>query len=640
MEETIVKKVYDVDFLGEVGQLEITNLRIRWKDSTSEATVKFEIPYATIKKLRLNKSHDEQNLICLVLEDNSPDAVFELKRRIANEGGLGPSRRSELEQLKTTIKDTQKQAAGRNAVTTTSSSSSSIGRTGLDLEKQKRSELLEADPSLATQFREQVIQQQIMSEEDFWKLKKDALADKEGKDRSSQKGALNSLFNDVEPEYDDKGQITKITINAEQMHAIFQMYPAVGIAYKEQVPERMTQKTFWEKYYKSEYFNSRKGSFRNATGANLSDDMFQHYELQASNANNTGNVKNNSSTTGDGTSKSTSINELNAKIAASVDLSAIDGDKEVIRKERDELEEHLVRVDAVTDKYNRSSTLLIDKIRERETGTVTGSAFGTAGDANMKTKNKREEERDDSMQELNEPVAPDLVPLKLKRHAAQVGSTVFMNHDDGDNGSTSGFGVAQQLQPNSAFGKKAKHSYETVSLRGQDLTVDGVMEQMHSTLDASNFTFNCFQKDMKMLVNQDKLRSRFDEDNDNGGGSGNITISLIDDQPISKYGIPPQFQSHMQERYATITQMLQCLYSHMNGMSSTHTIKRDDTINKIQRIMTSLEGIKHNLDCDKASLKSSGAYDIKLQVKCLADATGLIDRAKKLWSDMSAQHSF
>ena len=96
MEETIVKKVYDVDFLGEVGQLEITNLRIRWKDSTSEATVKFEIPYATIKKLRLNKSHDEQNLICLVLEDNSPDAVFELKRRIANEGGLGPSRRSEL----------------------------------------------------------------------------------------------------------------------------------------------------------------------------------------------------------------------------------------------------------------------------------------------------------------------------------------------------------------------------------------------------------------------------------------------------------------------------------------------------------------------------------------------------------------
>ena len=645
-EESILKKVYDVGFSDEVGALEITNLRIRWKDSTPESTIKFDIPYVNIKKLRLNKSHDEKNLICIVLEDNSPDAVFELKRRIANEGGLGPSRRSELEQLKTTIKDTQKVAASSIIVPTTASSSSS-SKTGMDLEKQKRNELLEADPSLAAQYREQVLQEQIMSEEDFWRLKKDALADKEGNDRSSQRGALNSLFNDVEPEYDDKGQIKKITLTVEQMHAIFQMYPAVGVAYKEQVPERMTPKVFWEKYYKSEYFNSKKGSFRNMTGTNLSDDLFQHYELQVSNARNTSNSNNDGTSTDAGANKTcktpTSINELNSKVAASVDLSAIDGDKEVTHKEREELEEDLVRIDAIMGKYNRSSTLLIDKIRERATGTVTGSAFGTASDANMKTRNKHEEDDEDSMKELNEPVAPDVVPLKLKRHAAQVGSTVFMNHDDEDGGNTSGFGVPQRQQ-NSAFGKKAKNSYETVSLKGQALTVEGIMSQMDAALDSNDFTLNCYKKDLEMLVNQNKLRPIIESsENDygsNGNSHGNVTISLLDDDPPrSKYGIPPQFQSYIHERYATITQMLQCLYSHMNGMSSTQTTKRNDTINKIKKIINSLEKIKINLDRDKNSLESDGQYDIKLQVKCLADATGLIDRAERLWRDMCVQYN-
>ncbi|KAI9335701.1 hypothetical protein BDR26DRAFT_865620 [Obelidium mucronatum] len=117
---------------------------------------------------------------------------------------------------------------------------------------------------------------QIISEHDFWLSRKELLVNqdwvsgmKKGQSSASLvdvvRAAAGSSSNssgsgDNEVEKQDPSQPTTTTVKftPEIIHSIFVQSPAVQVAYEKYVPEKMSEREFWTKYYTSKAFHALK----------------------------------------------------------------------------------------------------------------------------------------------------------------------------------------------------------------------------------------------------------------------------------------------------------------------------------------------------------------------------------------------
>lgn len=91
----------------------------------------------------------------------------------------------------------------------------------------------------------------------------------------------------------EEGSTTTIKLTPEDKQRIFLLYPAVKVAYDEQVPQKMTEREFWVRFVRSQYFRKVSGnssssnqqqqssSYSTTNGDSsdmLVDDMFSRYE--------------------------------------------------------------------------------------------------------------------------------------------------------------------------------------------------------------------------------------------------------------------------------------------------------------------------------------------------------------------------
>lgn len=107
----------------------------------------------------------------------------------------------------------------------------------------RKQSLLEADVNLKRQYTELVVEQKIMTDDEFWQSK----INLDTNITTLKRGRLVSILSDI-----DKCKTIKMT--PEIISSIFEMYPAVKRAYDDKVPTEYTEVEFWDRYFTSEYY--------------------------------------------------------------------------------------------------------------------------------------------------------------------------------------------------------------------------------------------------------------------------------------------------------------------------------------------------------------------------------------------------
>ncbi|KAL7309972.1 RNA polymerase II transcription factor B subunit 1 [Mucor circinelloides] len=126
-----------------------------------------------------------------------------------------------------------------------------------------RRALLTSSKELQTLHKELVVVGRSVDEEEFWsspyvkrirqKLKKDAVS-REGR----QKGKSSRMV-ELKPGQQEGSDI-KYTLTSQIIHNIFTEFPSVKRAYDTNVPDKMTEQSFWKRFLASEFFHrSRTG---------------------------------------------------------------------------------------------------------------------------------------------------------------------------------------------------------------------------------------------------------------------------------------------------------------------------------------------------------------------------------------------
>eukprot|EP00854_Cymbomonas_tetramitiformis_P007648 gene7648-9112_t len=121
-------------------------------------------------------------------------------------------------------------------------------------EKAGRMALLNANSELKHLYKS-TVEPNVVSEADFWQMHRQRLEAATAKEAVGQRvGISNALMAEVTPTSDGRSNVVKFSLTPEQMHQIFAEKPAVRKAYRDKVPHVLSEKEFWFKYCRAQYF--------------------------------------------------------------------------------------------------------------------------------------------------------------------------------------------------------------------------------------------------------------------------------------------------------------------------------------------------------------------------------------------------
>jgi hypothetical protein len=209
---------------------------------------------------------------------------------------------------------------------------------------QMKKQLLEADKHLANEYKE-FVTGRILSEEDFWQSHQDLLNTTQTNHMfRSRKGTKNFVLSDAMVQ-DEDGRVA-INLTPELKEIILTKYPVVRKAIENEVPLQLTEKEFWEKFFKAEYFNKTEEGHREPI---TEDPFFAKYVPEMR--------KNDSKT--DLLKISKQKNRFSVPINTSIDLTANYGD--YYRKDESEpQDESLGRHEGIIQRWNDDSTFVLN----------------------------------------------------------------------------------------------------------------------------------------------------------------------------------------------------------------------------------------------------------------------------------------
>lgn len=95
--------------------------------------------------------------------------------------------------------------------------------------------------------------------------------------QDSQKRGKSGQLVDPRPQTVD-GEV-KIVITPQLVHDIFEEYPVVSKAYNENVPRKLSEAEFWQRYFQSKLFNAHRASIRSSATQHVvkDDPIFDKY---------------------------------------------------------------------------------------------------------------------------------------------------------------------------------------------------------------------------------------------------------------------------------------------------------------------------------------------------------------------------
>ncbi|XP_075513850.1 general transcription and DNA repair factor IIH subunit TFB1-1-like isoform X1 [Primulina tabacum] len=263
---------------GVPGVLKLTMERFVFMPSDPKSSAKLNVEFGMIKGHKFTKEGAKQALLNLtqdqggnyILEfDNFPDRdvcwdfVGELQSQLNIPKGLTLNH-----PLRTTAIAFHCEVGG----VTSDKPAAPVSTEQLSTsEMECRIKLLQENSELQRLHKQFVIGG-ILTEAEFWATRK-KLLELDDNRRPKQWVALKNEMWTIKPLSD--GQSNRVTFNLtpEIIHQIFAEKPAVRQAYLNFVPNKMTEKEFWTKYSRAEYFHSTRNVIAAAAEAALDEEL-------------------------------------------------------------------------------------------------------------------------------------------------------------------------------------------------------------------------------------------------------------------------------------------------------------------------------------------------------------------------------
>ncbi|KAJ7091198.1 hypothetical protein C8R44DRAFT_844319 [Mycena epipterygia] len=121
-----------------------------------------------------------------------------------------------------------------------------------------RKTILMSDPELGALHRELVAISGQLSEAEFWEGREHLLLSLAASE-NQHKGKPGQM---VDPRPETVDGETKIVMTPQMIHDIFDEYPVVAKAHRENVPSKLSESEFWTRYFKSKLYHAHRASIR------------------------------------------------------------------------------------------------------------------------------------------------------------------------------------------------------------------------------------------------------------------------------------------------------------------------------------------------------------------------------------------
>ncbi|KIM31414.1 hypothetical protein M408DRAFT_65050 [Serendipita vermifera MAFF 305830] len=138
-----------------------------------------------------------------------------------------------------------------------------------------RKKVLLSDPELAALHRAVVIKGKL-SETDFWATRQNLIDEAAVAD--AQKRGKSSRLVDPKPALSTTGDM-KVVMTPQLALDIFEEWPVVARAFRENVSSKMTEAEFWKRYFESRLYHNHKASVRSSAAQHIikEDVIFDQY---------------------------------------------------------------------------------------------------------------------------------------------------------------------------------------------------------------------------------------------------------------------------------------------------------------------------------------------------------------------------
>ncbi|KAJ7187986.1 hypothetical protein C8R46DRAFT_933665 [Mycena filopes] len=121
-----------------------------------------------------------------------------------------------------------------------------------------RKTVLMSNPELGALHRELVAITGQLSEAEFWEGREHLLLSL-GASENQHKGKPGQM---VDPRPETVDGETKIVMTPQMIHDIFDEYPVIARAHRENVPSKLSESEFWTRYFKSKLYHAHRASIR------------------------------------------------------------------------------------------------------------------------------------------------------------------------------------------------------------------------------------------------------------------------------------------------------------------------------------------------------------------------------------------
>ncbi|KAJ6594100.1 hypothetical protein B0H19DRAFT_1093796 [Mycena capillaripes] len=121
-----------------------------------------------------------------------------------------------------------------------------------------RKTILMSDPELGALHRELVAISGQLTEAEFWDGREHLLLSLAASENQA-KGKPGQM---VDPRPETVDGETKIVMTPQMIHDIFDEYPVVAKAHRENVPNKLSESEFWSRYFKSKLYHAHRASIR------------------------------------------------------------------------------------------------------------------------------------------------------------------------------------------------------------------------------------------------------------------------------------------------------------------------------------------------------------------------------------------
>eukprot|EP01018_Ginkgo_biloba_P037449 Gb_29885 [translate_table: standard] len=245
---------------GTHGVLIVTENKFMFtpNDPRSSSALKLDVNFRTIKGHKFSKDGSKQALLNLTQDpaNKGGNYIFEFDnfrdRDICRDliAKILGKHQAPLSNGQSTQSVPEKSAA-----TTPAMQGGQLSKADLE----RRMKLLGEDSELQKLHKELVIGG-VLTEAEFWATRKNLLEEEASKTAKQRTGLKNAMLADVRPLTDGRTNRVTFNLTSEIIHQIFAEKPAVHRAFLMNVPHKMSEIDFWNKYCRAEYLHRMKNA--------------------------------------------------------------------------------------------------------------------------------------------------------------------------------------------------------------------------------------------------------------------------------------------------------------------------------------------------------------------------------------------